>query len=139
MGSGYANQNVEVLLTPDTVVTTSSGKVGKEWAPICVPHIISMFAVVLDVGAGVAGDIELRKESMETETATVLTKVTLTTADVDGAVVYKRKLDITINPGEKVYLSLPSGLGSGPQIKGSILVRPTWESLANVALTRETA
>lgn len=129
----------EVLLTPDSVVTTSAAAVGKEWAPGMSPHVITAFVVILDVGAGVVGAIELKKIGMNAgATASVIGTLNLLTTDVDGSMVYKL-INEKIMPGEKVFVNVPSALSGGPTIKAVIRVKQSWESPANISLMRATA
>ena len=133
----YTSGQYEVQLGNGTTVldlTTIGDKA--RWSPGFVPHIIRAVVVAVNAAPGDAGVVKFDKRptySSDTNRGDGdIAVVNLATTHAQGNMVYKKALNVTINPGQEVVVEVTDASASVNGARVSLLVEPAPEEPANI-------
>jgi hypothetical protein len=132
----YPHSKALVPMTVGTSVldfTTTGDKA--RWSPGYLPVRIRAVAVELNAAPGGAGVVRFDKRTTFASdtgrgTGDVAT-INLATSQAAGSVVYKDGLNVTVNPGEEVVVTVATASAGVSGAKVTLYIEPQWENPAN--------
>lgn len=133
----YSNQMDEIALTVGTATLdfTSTGDKAR-YSPALNPVYIRGLAIQSNATPGDVGVVKLDKRPVFSSDAGRgdgdVGVVNITTAHVQGKVVYKYFTPVKISPGEEVVLEVTDASAALNGVKAVLLVTPSWEIPGNI-------
>lgn len=136
----YAHGLQEVRMGASTGVTnldlTSTGDKAR-WAPGLCPMVVRQVSVLVNAAPGDAGVVKFDKRpTYGSDTSRGdgdVAVVNLATSHAAGKCVYKKNLNVTINPGQEVVAEVTDASASVNGAQITLLVEPAYEEPGNVS------
>ena len=131
----YTDQKNVINLTPTAASVTATGNLGNSYEPAFGPEIVRKFAVLPVTTAGVYTSLQVNLYHISLvsgSTASAIDIIYGTATDYTGRVVYAKDLNVTINPGDRIYANCQAAATTAStNVKCYVMTEPKWDVEAN--------
>ena len=136
----YTHTKQMVQMTDTAVLVNSTGVKGNKWTPGIIPYVVRGFAMtntsgLTDLSALV---VNLENTVLTGPTTNVLATLKGTTAAGSGTVIFKKGLNVQINPGEELSINVTTAATVAATMQFTVLMEPKWETDENITVMKAT-